>query len=224
MRQEKLAAERCQIVEKWRKTCGIPDYLMAKTFDNFEQARQLDAFNDALTWAKGFNIESPNGYPSLIFYSAMPGLGKTHLMVAISNYIFDNLKGEPARGRSPIIFAKGPGLVRRIRATYNLRDGDNTHEREEEVYHEVAGVPLLLLDDVGKETPSKFTRETYWYIIDERVTSGLPVIITSRLPLEGSNSLEELMGVDTVDRLYGMTRGELTVMTGESYRREKDIP
>lgn len=224
VRQEKRAAERSQVIEKWRRTCGMPDYLMEKNFDNFERGRQLDAFNDALAWAKGFNIESPKGYPSLIFYSATPGLGKTHLMVAIANYVFDNWKMEPGRGRSPIIFAKGPGLVRRIRATYNLREDDQTHEREEEVYREVAGVPLLMLDDVGKETPSKFTRETYWYIIDERVTSGLPVIITSRLPLEGGNSLEELMGVDTVDRLYGMTRGEVTEMTGESYRREKDIP
>ena len=77
---------------------------------------------------------------------------------------------------------------------------------------------------MGKETPSKFTRETYWYLNDERVTSGLPVIITSRLPLEGANSLEELMGEDTVDRLYGMTRGEVTEMTGGSYRRSKQIP
>lgn len=222
-RQEKLADELRQMVERWRKTCGVPDHLSAKTFGNFERARQLDAFNDALAWAKGFNIESPKDYPSLIIYSAIPGLGKTHLMVSIANYIFDNWQGT-RQWRSPVIFAKGPGLVRRIRATYNLRAEDNTHEREEEVYREVAGAPLLLLDDVGKETPSKFTRETYWYIIDERVTSGLPVIITSRLPLEGDNSLEELMGVDTVDRLYGMTRGEVTEMTGQSYRREKNIP
>jgi hypothetical protein len=32
------------------------------------------------------------------------------------------------------------------------------------------------------------------------------------------------MGEDTVDRLYGMTRGEGSEMTGKSYRREKNIP
>jgi len=81
-----------------------------------------------------------------------------------------------------------------------------------------------MLDDVGKEKPSDFTRELYWYIIDERVKSGLPVVLTSRLPLEGKHSLEELMGVDTVDRLYGMTRGELLEMTGQSYRRGHAVP
>lgn len=223
-RKEKLTAERRQTVERWRKFCGIPDYLASKTFDNFERSLQLDACNDALAWARSFNLESPKGYPSLIFYSATAGLGKTHFMVAIANYLFDNWSGAPSRMRSPVIFVKGPQLVRRIRYTYNLPEDDHAHEREEDVYREITGVPLLLLDDVGKETPSKFTRETYWYIIDERVTNGLPVIITSRLPLEGGNSLEELMGEDTVDRLYGMTRGEVTEMTGKSYRRSKQIP
>jgi len=223
-RQAQLAADRGQLIEKWRKTCGMPEYLMAKTFDTFDRSRQPSPFDDAEGWAREFSIDAPKGFPSLIFYSTNPGLGKTHLMVAIANYIFNNWKGSPSARRSPIIFSKGPGLVRRIRATYNLRDTDQVHEREEEVYKEVAGVPLLLLDDVGKETPSRFTRETYWYIIDERVTSGLPVIITSRLPLEGRDSLEELMGADTVDRLYGMTRGEVIQLTGQSYRADNRIP
>lgn len=223
-RQEKLAAERQLTVARWRRTCGMPDYLASKTFDNFEVGRQRDAFRDAQEWAKNFDFANPRGYPSLIFCSAEPGLGKTHLMVAIANYLFDHWQGAPGRGLSPIIFVKGPQLVRRIRYTYNLPPEDYSHEREEDVYREITGVPLLLLDDAGKETPSKFTRETYWFIIDERVTSGLPVIITSRLQLEGPNSLEQLMGEDTVDRLYGMTRGEVTEMTGQSYRSQKGIP
>ena len=223
-RQKQLEDQRRLDVGSWRKTCGIPEYLAQKNFKNFEKARQLDAYNDAMAWAKGFSMESPKGYPSLILYSDTAGLGKTHLMVSIADYLFAHWKGAPGRSRSPIIFVKGPQLVRRIRYTYNLPPDDYAHEREEHIYREITGVPLLLLDDVGKETPSKFTRETYWYIIDERVTSGLPVIITSRLPLEGDNSLEQLMGEDTVDRLYGMTRGEVTLMTGKSYRREKEIP
>lgn len=223
-REKQLAEQRRLTVESWRRTSGIPEYLALKTFKNFDKAHQVDAFSDAMAWARGFSLESPKGYPSLIFYSAEPGLGKTHLMVSIADYLFANWEGAPGRMRSPIIFVKGPQLVRRIRYTYNLPPDDYAHEREEHIYQEITGVPLLLLDDVGKETPSKFTRETYWYIIDERVTSGLPVIITSRLPLEGDNSLEQLMGEDTVDRLYGMTRGEVTEMTGKSYRREKEIP
>ena len=222
--QEELAAGRRATVANWRRTCGIPEALAGKTFDNFERERQMTPFDDALAWAQDFSLDAPKGYSSIIFYSSEPGLGKTHLMVAMANYLFDHWEGTPGRARSPIIFVKGPQLVRRIRWTYNLRPEDYVHEREEDVYREITGVPLLLLDDAGKESPSKFTRETYWYIIDERVTSGLPVIITSRLPLDGENSLEQLMGEDTVDRLYGMTRGNFAEMLGKSYRIEKGIP
>jgi DNA replication protein DnaC len=223
-RRRQLAEQRQLTVQEWRRGCGIPPELAMKKFGNFEKGRQIDAYNDAEAWAKGFDLENPRGYPSLIFYSDEPGLGKTHLMVSIANYLFDHWLGAPGRRRSPVLFVKGPQLVRRIRYTYNLSPEDYAHEREEDVYREITGVPLLMLDDVGKENPSKFTRETYWYIIDERVTSGLPVIITSRLPLGGDDSLAQLMGKDTVDRLYGMTRGEVTEMTGKSYRREKEIP
>lgn len=221
--QREMSEQKRRMVENWRKTSGITRGLAGKTFENFDKRRQVDAYKDALEWAREFDLESPAGYPSLLLYSAEPGLGKTHLMVSIANYLFDNWDGVPGRQKSPILFVKGPELVRRIRWTYHRPSGDYQHEREEDIYQTITGVPLLLLDDVGKETPSMFTRDVYWYIIDERLTNCLPVIITSRLPFEGEVSLEELMGKDTVDRLYGMTRGELTEMTGSSYRREKDV-
>jgi hypothetical protein len=40
------------------------------------------------------------------------------------------------------------------------------------------------------------------------------------LPLD---ELVELMGEDTVDRLYGMTGGQIETLTGESYRRKKRV-
>lgn len=49
-------------------------------------------------------------------------------------------------------------------------------------------------------------------------------MLNSRRPLTGANSLEELMGVDTVDRLYGMTGGEITEISGLSYRKLNKIP
>ena len=219
-----LEAQRKSVREHWRRACGMPVELLTKTFENFEQKYQKAACKVALDWAQDYDLDSPRGYPSLIFYSDIPGVGKGHLMAAIVNYILDNWQGNPERGRLPIRFESGPSLVRRIRATYNLRREDELHEREDEVYQSLAGVPLLLLDDVGKESPSNFTRETYWYIIDERVKSGLPVVISSRLEFEGERSLVTLMGVDTVSRLYGMTRGEFIRMKGLDYRRLKAIP
>lgn len=216
-RQEELEIERRQTRDKWHRSCGIPAELMTRNFDNFEVKRQKLPFEACKKYAHEFRLDRPRGYPSLLLYSGTPGVGKTHLMVAIANYIIDHWTGDPHES-CPIRFASGPGLVRRIRSTYSLTGAQPYHEREEDVYREVTGCKLLMLDDVGKEKPSDFTRELYWYIIDERVKSGLPVVISSRLPLEGEDSLAYLMGDDTVDRLYGMIQGEQLTLKGESYR------
>ncbi len=222
-RQEDLERQRQELRARWRLACGMPAELLTKTFESFERDYQKVAYKVALDWARKFNLDSPRGYPSLIFYSSIPGVGKGHLMAATVNYALDNWQGDPKRKRCPIRFESGPSLVRRIRATYNIRKGDDIHEREDEVYQSLAGMQLLLLDDVGKETPSNFTRETYFYIIDERVKSGLPVIISSRLEFEGEHSLESLMGEDTLSRLYGMTKGQFTEMKGLDYRKLKGV-
>jgi len=225
-REEWLKEARVEQQERWRRQCGIPEHLLSRsTFDSFEQGYQDKAFKNCRRYAEGLNLDDPRGYRSLILYSPVPGVGKTHLMVAITNYAIDHWNGEPETDRwgspatrCPIRFEKGPGLVLRVRATYSIREKDDRHEREEDIYNELKGVKLLLLDDVGKEKPSDFTRQLYWSVIDERVTSGLPVIITCRLPLD---ELAELMGEDSVDRLYGMTRGQVETLAGESYRRRK---
>jgi DNA replication protein DnaC len=227
-REEWLKEARAEQREKWRRQSGIPEHLLRQsTFDTFEAGYQDKALKNCLKYAQGLNLDDPRGYRSLILYSPKPGVGKTHLMVAIGNYAIDHWRGEPEAdrwgspaGRCPIRFEKGPGLVLRVRATYSIRDRDNSHEREEDIFNQLKGVKLLLLDDVGKEKPSDFTRQLYWTVIDERVTSGLPVVMTCRLLLD---SLAELMGEDTVDRLYGMTRGQIETLTGESYRKLKKI-
>ena len=222
-RQEYLIEARREERELWRQRTGIPEWLLSRTFDNFQPGYQDKALKICRKYAEGFKLEEARGYHSLILYSPSPGVGKTHLMVAIANFVIDNWNGEPGKIFRPIHFEKGPGLTRRIRATYNLRRDDVGHEREEDIYNELRGVKLLLLDDVGKEKPSDFTRELYWYIIDERVTSGLPVVMTCRLPLWGKNSLKDLMTEDTVDRLYGMAHGHVEILQGESYRTRMKV-
>ena len=221
--QEYLVQARPEERKLWRQRSGVPDGLINRTFANFEAGCQDKALKICRKYAEGFKVEEPQGYRSLILYSPSPGVGKTHLMVAVANFIIDHWEGEPNQIYKPICFQSGPGLVRRVRATYNLSRDESKHEREMDVYDDLRGVCLLMLDDVGKEKPSDFTRELYWYVINERVASNLPVVMTCRLPLEGNESLVELMGVDTVDRLYGMTRGHMEILEGASYRKRHQV-
>jgi len=222
-RQEYLVQARQEERERWRQQSRIPENLIDRTFTGFDRGWQDKALKACRRYAERFQIENARGYRSLILYSPSPGVGKTHLMIAIANQAIEQWEGEPGQMENPIGFESGPGLVRRIRATYTHGRNDIQDETEMDIYAELRGKKLLLLDDVGKERPSDFTRELYWYLINERVSSGLPVVMTCRLPMEGKDSLIDLMGVDTVDRLYGMTGGHIEVLEGPSYRKVKKI-
>jgi len=222
LEDEELEERRKEMRAKWRRGCGLPQELLGKTFKNFDRSRHGSAVAACRSWAGEFDLDNPKGQPTLILYSAVAGVGKTHLMAAVVNSALDHWNGPPGEyeRRCPICFESGPSLVRRVRGTYGLRPNDYHHEREEDIYNELRGVSLLLLDDVGKEKPSDFTRELYWYLINERVTSGLPVVMSTRLRLE---DLHGLMHEDTVDRLYGMAQGKVIELKGQSYRRIKKV-
>lgn len=211
--------------EIWKVSSGIPPQFQGVRFGDLDPGYQPKPQKLCREWVESFDVNNPQGSRSLLLYSPTPGVGKSVLMSCIGNHIIENWSGDPA-ARCPIRFVSGPGLVRRIRSTFDIRDTEGRHEREQDVYEDLGGVRLLMLDDVGKEQPRshRFTQEVYWYIIAERVNAQLPVVLNSRLPLTGEGSLEELMGVDTVDRLYGMTQGQVVQITGQSYRRIKKQP
>jgi len=211
--------------QTWLYECGIPPIFRGIRFKDLDSSYQAKPQKICREWADSFVVEDPSISRSLLLYSSTPGVGKSVLMSCMAAHIIDNWDGNPERARCPIRFISGPEMVRRIRATYDVSDNQR-HERETDIYKELGGVGLLMLDDVGKEQPRsyRFTQEMYWYIIDARVRVGLPVVLNSRRPLTGDDSLQQLMGVDTVDRLYGMSGGHMTEIMGESYRRLKKIP
>ncbi len=221
-----LETLRVALCKLWIRTCGIPAQFQGMAWEDLDHDYQWQAQKQCRQWAEKFDFDALGDSPSLVLVSPGPGVGKTLLCSLAGTQVINNWKGDPEVARCPIKFETGPRLVQRIRATFNLPDDDRHHEREEDVYHELRGVKLLILDDVGKEQPRsyRFTQELYWYLIDERVKAQLPVVVNSRLPLTGEGSLEGLMGKDTVDRLYGMCRGKVISLKGESYRKLKKIP
>jgi len=225
LEEQEREVQRVALRERWRKECGIPWGLNCTRFADFEPEFQRTALRFCRNYAENFDLANPKGTPSLYLYSKEPGVGKTTLMACIANYLIDSWSGDPSSAALPIRLENGPGLVRRVRATYNIPDEQKAyHETEEQVCAQLCAVKLLMLDDLGKEKPSDFTRELYWYLINQRISLGLPVVVSSRLPLETGSLLEELIKVDTVNRLYGMCRGKIVVLTGTSYRTRKLVP
>lgn len=60
-----------------------------------------------------------------------------------------------------------------------IRDAMGDH-REAQATASYARTPLLVLDDLGKEAPSPWVLSKIFAIVDERVSSGLPIVVTTQ--------------------------------------------
>lgn len=228
--RDKAAADRLAQVQelrrRWRLRCGIPAALQTRTFANFKRRLQAQAYDRVKAWATGWPFANPRGYPSMLLFSqeGVYGVGKTHLLVAAVNSVVDRWDGDPDTAVCPVRFETGPSLKERIVATYNVPDSQREwHETAEDIYRVLIGVPLLVLDDVGKEKPSDHTRQVYYHLINERLNRELPVLVSSNKDPE-SDAMADVMHGATVSRLLGMTRGEVLELSGADQRLPHEKP
>lgn len=185
---------------------SIPPKWKEVTFGNSNPDLNPRAFKIAKRYAEKFNTQSP----SVVFYSPGNGTGKTHLVACIANYVLHEK-------RLPILFKKARDLMLEIRRTFSDR-GDLT---EADILNKVLSVPLLVLDDVGVDPPSRWLQATYWTLFDRRLEWQLPVIVTTNKPLEvtiGEVSLADGIGQGAVSRLIELCQGNVIDMTGPDLR------
>lgn len=103
-----------------------------------------------------------------------------------------------------------PALLARIRGTYQ---GDT--ESTSSVVDGYRFRGLLVLDDIGREKPSDWVRDTLFQIIDSRYGQDLPTIFTSNYHL---SQLEERLGLAIVDRILEMCQDDICEIRVGSYR------
>jgi len=89
-------------------------------------------------------------------------------MVAVANFIIDHWEGEPNQIYKPILLPKRSGVSQAASVQLITSAVMNLNMSVRWMSMMISGVCLLMLDDVGKEKPSDFTRELYWYVINER--------------------------------------------------------
>jgi len=201
--QEKYPSEirsfRKQWVSRNAKTLleemGVPSKYQSYRFENFEangedQRRTLDAVRQ---WTK----EKENG----LFLCGEYGTGKTHLATAA-------LLEMRAFGVT-CLFTSVQELLSRCRDSFRSGGGPA------EVLAFVCDTDALLLDDLGTEKPTDFTRETVALVIDRAYREQQTIIITSNFDLE---ALVERLDARSVDRLIEMCLA--VKFTGPSYRQK----
>ncbi len=99
------------------------------------------------------------------------GLGKTHLSLAIANTVLASGYG--------VIYDSAINILRNIETERFNRDHLN------ETIDTVMGTDLLILDDLGTEYETPFFNATIYNIINTRLNSGKPTIISTNLDFEG---------------------------------------
>ena len=164
-----------------------------------------------------------------LIYIGPPGVGKTHLAVAVLSEIIERYK---VRGR----FVDFTVLLHEIQATFDESSGPS----KATILSPIVDAELLVLDELGAQKPTQWVQDTLYLIMNTRYTRRLPTLFTTNYQLEAQPGrpegrgrratsdgerpelLKSRLSALLVSRLYEMAQPvKLTVNAAEwDYRRE----
>ncbi len=167
-----------------------------RTFDNFKAEYQPEAFSKAYEYAKGF--ESNTGGGLILIGSA--GTGKTHLAASITNFVITEYA-------VPVKFGSFIDILSDIKKSFTTDD---------DIVRKLKDIPLLVIDDLGKERSSEWSESILYDVINGRYEDYMPTIITTNL---NPKQIEARCGEAIVSRLFEMC--DAVPMNGADMRREQ---
>lgn len=204
-------------IEKIIGESGMGERFLRRTFGTLETTehnqnavkaakRYVESFSDLLP-----NREKPEIGKNGLFITGPAGTGKTHLAAAIANQLIQ-------RG-TPVICMTLIDMLERIKRTFNREGVD-----EGVVLMLYKTVPLLVIDDMGKEPPTEWAISTIYNIINGRYEGYMPTIVTTNYDdkalidrMTPRSTQDSITAEATVDRLREMCRS--VILTGPSWRQ-----
>lgn len=179
-------------------------------FDTTDLARDksfITAYQRAKKYCEIYRESKSNGYG--IYFYGDTGVGKTHLMACIVNYL--------ANKYIPSILLTESDIMQMYLATFNGKD------TEANITNKLVNVEFLLIDDIGTQKYTRSGDDTYMQgkmfdILDKRCAAKMPTIFSS------NHSISELAdrGIleKTADRIAAMSTAVIKI-EGDSYRIKK---
>lgn len=131
-----------------------------------------------------------------------PGVGKTHLAVAVLNELIQRYR---VRG----LFVDFTELIHEIQSTFSPRSADSKFD----LLDPVMKAEVLVLDELGAQKPSEWVNDILYLILNTRYTKRLPTIFTTNyrleLPYQKSESLDRRQDFDIPELLNHRVRPSL---------------
>ena len=206
----------------WLDHARIPRRYRECSFEGF------DGLNDSLKFAKGKAQAFANDYPLVergLLFIGIPGVGKTHLSVAILKHLMLNKSAD-------CLFISFQELLQKIRDSYN----PVSLSTESQVLQPVLETSVVLIDDLGANRVTDWVEDTVTYILNHRYNEKLPTILTSNLPDDSDavqkrspsgkysigDTLRDRIGERVYSRLYEMC--DKIVMKSEDFRQTVLLP
>lgn len=162
---------------------GIRELHINCSFDNYhvECEGQQVALDRARQYAEQFD-----GSIASFVFSGKPGTGKNHLAAAIGNYLI-------LHGKSVLVVTVAD-LMSNMKGTFSGANGVT----EESLINDLSTIDLLIIDEIGVQTESRYEKVIINQIVDRRSSSKRPTGMLSNLDMAGMNAL---LGERVMDRM-----------------------
>jgi DNA replication protein DnaC len=195
------------------------------TFESMEPTGR-EGFVDPPTFRRARDAAQTYSHDPMgwLIITGPSGTGKTHLAAAIANrLIADN---RPAK------FVSVPDLLDHMRATLERSGGDPDADNFEGLFNHIIEAPMLVLDDLGVQSPTRWAEEKIDQVLSHRYARRLPTVITMSLTIEQmpdrlrtrvtdpfiSQRVELQAGVGNADRsVIGLDSAQMKAKTFETF-------
>ncbi len=195
------------------------------TFESMEPAGR-DGFVDPPTFRRARDAAQRYSHDPMgwLVISGPSGTGKTHIAAAIANRLVNE-------GR-PVKFVSVPDLLDHMRATLDRNSDDSDADDFEGLFSHIIEAPMLVLDDLGVQSPTRWAEEKIDQVLSQRYARRLPTVLTTSMAIDQlpdrlrtrvtdpfiSERIELQSGAGNADRSsIGLDSSQLKSMTFEAF-------